>query len=106
MDRIEDVILSSILSILPLLFFSLFLSARLMSFLSSISSSKQKKGTKGRRKQGKVVAKIHQRTSSQPKDFCHKVAKKIVDRYQYICVEDLDIKKMIDGSFLAKSITD
>ncbi len=67
---------------------------------------KMDKGTKERRKQGKVVAKIHERISNKRKDFCHKESKKIVDRYQYICVEDLDIKKMVEGSFLAKSITD
>lgn len=65
-----------------------------------------KKGMPERRKQGKVVAKVHERISNQRKDFCHKESKKIVDQYQYICVEDLNIKKMIEGSRLAKSITD
>ncbi len=65
-----------------------------------------KKGTLKRRKQGKVVAKIHERISNQRKDFCHKESKKIVDQYQYICVEDLNIKKMVEESYLAKSITD
>ena len=32
--------------------------------------------------------------------------KKIIDQYQYICIEDLNIKKMVEGSRLAKSITD
>lgn len=68
--------------------------------------SKLKKGTKERRKQGKVVAKIHERIGNQRKDFCHKESKKIVERYQYICVEDLDIRKMVEGTRLAKSITD
>ena len=68
--------------------------------------AKLKKGTPERRKQGKRVAKIHEHISNQRKDFCHKESKKIVDQYQYICVEDLDIKKMIEGSHFAKSITD
>lgn len=55
--------------------------------------SKLEKGTRKRRKQGKTVAKIHERISNQRKDFCHKESRKIVDQYQYICVEDLDIKK-------------
>lgn len=62
--------------------------------------------TKERRKTGKVVAKIHERIKNQRKDFCHKQAKKIVDQYQYICVEDLDIKNMMEGSHFAKSIAD
>jgi putative transposase len=65
-----------------------------------------KKGTPERRKQGKVVAKVHERISNQRKDFCHKESKKIVDQYQYICIEDLNIKKMVERSHLAKSITD
>ncbi len=68
--------------------------------------SKLEKGTVKRRKQGKVVAKIHERISNQRKDFCHKESKKIVDQYQYICVEDLNIKKMIERSYCAKSIAD
>jgi putative transposase len=65
-----------------------------------------KKGTSERRKQGKVVAKVHEKISNQRKDFCHKASKKIIEQYQFICVEDLDIKKMIERSNLAKSITD
>ena len=41
--------------------------------------SKFEKGTPERRKQGKIVAKIHERISNQRKDFCHKESKKIVD---------------------------
>jgi putative transposase len=65
-----------------------------------------KKGTPERRKQGKAIAKIHERISNRRKDFCHKESKKIIEQYQYICVEDLNIKKMVKGSHLAKSITD
>ena len=68
--------------------------------------SKLEKGTKERRKTGKVVAKIHERIKNQRKDFCHKQAKKIVDQYQYICLEDLNIKQMMEGSHFAKSIAD
>jgi putative transposase len=66
----------------------------------------QEKGTKKRRKQGKVVAKVHERIKNQRKEFCHQESRKIVDQYQYICVEDLDIKNMIEGSHFAKCITD
>lgn len=68
--------------------------------------SKMKKGSKERRKKGKAVAKIHEKICNQRKDFCHKESKKIIDRYQYICVEDLDIKNMVEGSWFAKSIMD
>ena len=68
--------------------------------------SKLAKGTKERRKVGKVVSKIHERISNQRKDFCHKESKKIVDNYQYISIEELNIPKMVEGSYLAKSIMD
>jgi putative transposase len=68
--------------------------------------NKLQKGTKERRKTGKVVAKIHERIKNQRKDFCHKQSRKIVDQYQYICVEDLNVKNMIEGSHFAKSIVD
>ena len=68
--------------------------------------SKLEKGTSKRRKQGKVVAKIHEKIGNQRKDFCHKESRKIVEQYQYICVEDLDIQKMLQGSRFAKGILD
>ncbi len=68
--------------------------------------AKLKIGTPARQKQGKIVAKIHEKIGNQRKDFCHKISKKIVDQYQFICIEDLNIKKMIEGSRFAKSITD
>jgi len=68
--------------------------------------AKAEKGSKERQKKGKAAAKIHEKIRNQRKDFCHKESKKIIDQYQYICVEDLNIKKMVEGSHLAKSITD
>ena len=68
--------------------------------------AKTEKGSKERQRKGKVAAKIHEKIRNQRKDFCHKESKKIIDQYQYICVEDLNIKKMVEGSHLAKSITD
>jgi putative transposase len=68
--------------------------------------SKLKKGTPERRKKGKAVAKIHEKIRNQRKDFCHKESKKIIDDYQYICIEELDIKKMVEKSCFAKNITD
>jgi putative transposase len=68
--------------------------------------AKTEKGSQVRQKRGKVAAKIHEKIANQRRDFCHKESKKIVDQYQYICIEDLNIKKMVEGSYLAKSITD
>lgn len=68
--------------------------------------AKLARGTVERRKKGKAVARIHERIKNRRKDFCHKESKKIVNEYQYICVEDLAIKEMIANSSFAKSIAD
>jgi len=68
--------------------------------------AKLEKGTKERRKKGKAAAKIHEKIRNQRKDFCHQESRKIIKEYQYICIEDLNIKKMVEGSHFAKSITD
>ena len=68
--------------------------------------AKLEKGSKKRRAKGKAVAKIHEKISHRRKDFCHKESKKIVDQYQYICIEDLNIKNMVEGTFFAKRILD
>lgn len=68
--------------------------------------AKLKKGTRKRHKKGKAVAKIYEKMSNRRKDFCHKESRKIVDEYQYICIEDLEVKNMIEKSCFAKNILD
>ncbi len=68
--------------------------------------AKHKKGSPERQKAGKAVSKIHEKIRNQRKDFCHKQSRKIIDRYQYICIEDLNTAEMVEGSTLAKNITD
>ena len=68
--------------------------------------SNLKKGTRKRRKKVKQVSKIHKKISNQRKNFCHQESRKIIDKYQNIYIEDINIKKMIQGSHYAKSITD
>jgi len=64
------------------------------------------KGTKERKKQGKVVAKIHEKIGNRRKDFCHKESRKIINSYGYIYIEDLDIQRMVEKKSFAKSILD
>jgi len=68
--------------------------------------SKCAKGTLERKKQKKVVSKVHGRIRNKRTNFCHKISRNIVNEYQYICLEDLNISKMIQGTYFAKSITD
>lgn len=51
------------------------------------------------------IQRLHQRTANQRKDFHHQVSKQIVDRFDAIFVEKLNVKGMSQGHF-AKSISD
>lgn len=67
---------------------------------------KAEKGSLARKRYAKALAKVHNRIRNQREDFCHKAAKKIVEEYQAICIENLNITKMVEGSPLAKGILD
>ena len=68
--------------------------------------SRRKKGAKRRAKARKLVSGIHEKIANQRLDFCHKTAKKIVDAYSHIAVENLSIRNMVKNPHLAKSISD
>ncbi|MBT9165085.1 MAG: hypothetical protein DDT23_01100 [candidate division WS2 bacterium] len=61
--------------------------------------SKQEKGSPERVKARKVVARIHERIANRRNNFCHQEAKKLVDRFGVICIEDLSINKMKENNF-------
>jgi putative transposase len=70
--------------------------------------SKMKKGSAGRAKQKKRIARSHEHISNQRRDFLHKVTAKLVGESQAttFCIEDLSIKNMQKNHCLAKSIAD
>lgn len=70
--------------------------------------SECEKGTPEYRKRKRVVQHIHKRIKNRRKDFAHKLSRKLVNRYQIIAFEDLDIQDMQDGNWrsLNKSISD
>jgi putative transposase len=68
--------------------------------------SRKKKGSANRKKARQRVALRHLKVSRSRKDFHHKEAKKIVDRFDRISVEDLNIKGMVKHPTLAKAISD
>src|SRR5690606_155370 len=55
-----------------------------------------------------VVQHIHQRIANKRRDVSHKLSRKLVDIYQIIALEDLNIQDMQDGTYrsLNKSIGD
>jgi len=68
--------------------------------------SRKKKGSHRRKKARNKVALRHLKVSRSRKDFHHKEAKKIVDRFDRIGVEDLNVRGMIRHPTLAKAISD
>jgi putative transposase len=64
-----------------------------------------RRGSKNAKKAVRRVARIHERIAAQRKDFAHREARKLVDRFDLIGFEKLNIKGLA-ASKLAKSITD
>ena len=67
--------------------------------------ARRRKGSSGRRKAVLSLQRVHEHVANQRRDFCHKVARRLVDTYQLIAVENLNVKGMARG-FLAKSVHD
>lgn len=68
--------------------------------------TRKQKGSNGFEKQKLKVAKIHEKIASCRLDTLHKVSKKLVESYDLISVEDLNVKGMIKNHKLSKHIAD
>jgi len=71
-----------------------------------IHLSKKKLRSKNRNNQRIIVAKIHRKIRNQRKDFNHKTSRNLVNTYDHIVFEDLQIRNMMHNHHLAKSISD
>jgi len=70
--------------------------------------SAQEKGSKERNKARKVVTHVHERITNKRNNFAHQESRKLVNRFNTICVEDLSINDMKKDNFrcINKSIGD
>lgn len=68
--------------------------------------SQKKKGLNNRKKQKRVVGRVHRRIRNQRTDFNHKLSRDLVNNYDLIVFEDLSINNMVHNHHLAKSISD
>jgi putative transposase len=68
--------------------------------------SRRVKGSKGRKKAVGWLGKKHLKVKRQRRDFHFKEACKLVNQYQSIKVEDLNIQVMVKNHHLSKSISD
>lgn len=62
--------------------------------------------SKGYHRQKLVVAKLHEKIANKRKDFLHKTSSAIIKKYDTICLEDLNVKGMMQNSKLSKAIAD
>jgi putative transposase len=67
--------------------------------------SSKKKGSKNRRRARLKVAVRFEKLTNKRRDFLHKTSRKLVEKYSFIAMEDLNTARMAKG-FLAKSILD
>jgi putative transposase len=58
------------------------------------SLARKKKGSHRRKKAGRAVAKAHRKIARQRRDFSHKASKKLVQRYQVLVFEDIQIANL------------
>ncbi|NEO78300.1 MULTISPECIES: RNA-guided endonuclease InsQ/TnpB family protein [Moorena] len=68
--------------------------------------ARKKKGSNGRIKAIKIVAKVYERIGNVRQDYLHKLSRKIVDQNQVVVVENLNVKGMVRNHKLAKAISD
>lgn len=66
--------------------------------------SKMVKGSNNYNKQRIKVAKLHEKITNQRKDFLHILSSKLIKENQIICIEDLQVKNMMQNHKLARSI--
>jgi putative transposase len=70
------------------------------------SLSRKKKGSNRREVQKLKVAKIYEKITNQRKDFLHKLSTQIINEYDSIAIENLNVAEMIKNQKLAKHIAD
>jgi putative transposase len=68
--------------------------------------SRKKKGSNRFEKQRLKVAKIYEKISNSRKDNLHKISHQLVSEYDFISIEDLNVKGMVKNKKLAKHISD
>lgn len=77
---------------------------RLKQFSKALS--RKVKGSKNRAKAKTKLARLHARISNIRLDATHKFTTMLVKRFRTICIEDLNVRKMVKNRRLARSIAD
>lgn len=70
------------------------------------SLARKKKGSNHYQKQKTVLSLLHEHIKNQRKDYLHKISRYLVDNYDTICMEDLNVSGMVKNHKLARAISD
>jgi putative transposase len=70
------------------------------------SLSRKKKGSVKYKKQVQRLNKLYGKIANIRKDYLHKQSTKIANKYSVICLEDLQVSKMLQNGYLSRSIGD
>lgn len=68
--------------------------------------SRMKLNSANYKKQKVKVAKIYEKIANSRKDFLHKLSYQLAEKYDYICIEDLNLKSIAQFGHLGKSTMD
>jgi putative transposase len=60
--------------------------------------SRKQKGSKNREKARKRLAKLYEKLENQRNDFLHKLSRYYINNYDVVCIEDLDIKSLVENN--------
>lgn len=74
--------------------------------LSKLKYLQRKFSNKKGKKTKNKLAKLHEKVANQRKDFLHKTSSELIKKHDTICIEDLNIKGMLENHKLALSIQD
>lgn len=70
------------------------------------SLSHKTKGSKNREKARRKLSLAHEQVTNRRRDFLHKVTSYLVNNYDTICLEDLNVKGMVKNHHLAQALSD
>lgn len=70
------------------------------------SLSHKTKGSKNREKARRKLSLAHEQVTNRRSDFFHKVTSYLVNNYDTICLEDLNVKGMVKNHHLAQALSD
>lgn len=68
--------------------------------------SKMVQGSNNYYRQKRKIGKLHAKIKHQRRDFLHQTSRTLVDNYDVICIEDLDMKAMAQALNFGKSVCD